>query len=252
MNFFLNLEDTWSFIEGNFDQFETDGYRPLMIRIGSPDLYQHRPVFCTPLFHELGHFVDLQLKISETTMLLAPPGEPPPSLSMSKSDFEILVYRYRLEHFADLFAACYCSDGLNKSLQVIAGGHGNSDDHPATQVRVDTVEDFLNDNPNSVVDLFQNVLTVRGLPTLEKRFRIPEVTRHFDDALTYPIQNREELFGLFPASWDYLENQLVKRDAAWISENVTEFEVEKTINDLTEKSLRNFEVRQRWAETDAN
>ena len=125
-------------------------------------------------------------------------------------------------------------------------------DHPATQVRVDTVEDFLNDNPNSVVDLFQNVLTVRGLPTLEKRFRIPEVTRHFDDALTYPIQNREELFGLFPASWDYLENQLVKRDAAWISENVTEFEVEKTINDLTEKSLRNFEVRQRWAETDAN
>jgi hypothetical protein len=252
MNFFLDYVDIWSFIDANLDDFNAHGYRPLMVRIGSPGLYKHRPVFCTPLFHELGHFVDIHHKISEVSILRYPPPSPDPSLGLSPQQYEQIVLNHRMEHFADLFASCYCSDTLNKSLEIIAGSQGMSATHPATSRRCEVVEKFLADEDHDIIKMFNDVLDVRQLPKLEKHFSIPDIEKNFDEALTYKIRDESELFGLLSAAWNYLENRLVDRNAAWISASITEFEIEKTINDLTEKSLRNYELKRRWEDADVD
>jgi hypothetical protein len=153
---------------------------------------------------------------------------------------------HRMEHFADLFAACYCSDSLNQTLVRLEGYQPSSATHPATADRLSVVDDFLAGRSNNVVDMFQTVLTVRGLPCLGQQFSIPNVEAAFDDVRTFTIADEREYFGFFPATWRYLEDQLDHRLAPWIRQDTNQLVIESTINDLTEKSLRNFEIKARW------
>jgi hypothetical protein len=113
------------------------------------------------------------------------------------------------------------------------------------------VNDFLSGTQNPVVDLFQDALANLGLPNLAVRFSEPDVTC-FDDVLTCRLRDESELYGLFLSSWNYLEVQLQKRTAPWITDDATTYTIEKTVNDLTEKSLRNFEISERWSDVIAN
>ncbi|WP_292065651.1 hypothetical protein [Marivita sp. XM-24bin2] len=250
LNFYVSLADLWSFIEKTLDRFDTGGYGPLIVQIGSPSVYQHRPVFCIPLFHELGHFIDYHRKITEVTILqnLTPK---PTSLPMSDADWQQMCTNHRMEHFADLFGACYCGVATNKSLYSIAPTAVTSFTHPSTASRIQVVNDFLSGTQNPVVDLFQDALANLGLPNLAVRFSEPDVTC-FDDVLTCRLRDESELYGLFLSSWNYLEVQLQKRTAPWITDDATTYTIEKTVNDLTEKSLRNFEISERWSDVIAN
>jgi len=77
LDFFISLEDTWDFVSRTIAGFNAEGYHPLVVRIGSPEVYKHRPIFCIPLFHELGHFVDHHFKISEYSLIVNPPAARP-------------------------------------------------------------------------------------------------------------------------------------------------------------------------------
>jgi hypothetical protein len=251
LDFFLNPQDIWSFIKVNLGKFDTKTYHPLVVRIGSPELYKHRPVFCIPLFHELGHFIDMQLSVTKLSMLVFRPPPNPNPKNLTDADYLNIIERHRMEFFADLFAACYCNDAVNKTLKIISPSDTFSPTHPMTSIRIATVEDFLAGRKNDTVDMFQNSLKLLGKPNLSIRFSLPDLAC-FDGALTYSIRSHEELFGLFPASWDYLDRQLKSRDASWVDEESSEFTIEKTVNDLAEKTLRNYEIRQRWENVTPN
>lgn len=246
MNFFLNTNDLWVFINGSLDKFDSNGYSPLVVRIGTPDIFKHRPTFCTPLFHELGHFIDLYLKISESSMILDKPVVPSGILPHQMPKYMQMQLMHRMEHFADVLAACYCGDALNHTLGYLAKDQPASETHPATSERIATVSDFLNGIDRPVVKILKNAVSRRASNTLESKYEVPEIFQNFNDVLTYPVESRAELFGLFQASWTYLEMQLDQPTASWIDQATSEFVIEKTVNDLTEKSLRNFEVKQRW------
>lgn len=248
--FFLNTADLWDHIGRTLNLFDTQSYKPLVVRIGSPEVYKHRPIFCIPLFHELGHFVDHHFKISELSMLLMPPTSPQPGIS--PGDWNFINLRHRMEHFADLFSSCYCGSASTKSLLAIAPDHADSPTHPSTAKRVATVDDFLTGRTNSIVNLIQATLKARGQRELAQWFNVPDLTASFNDVVTYRISNVEELYGIFLAGWDYLQNQLLNRTAPWADECVDAYTIEKTVNDLIEKSIRNFEICERWADVTAD
>jgi len=91
--------------------------RPLQIAL--PYVYRHKPLFCVPLFHELGHFVDACNDIVTTSLLSSPGGVGPdlPDLKpsseiaklsgMEKQWWEDIVRRHRMEYFADLVSVAY-------------------------------------------------------------------------------------------------------------------------------------------------
>ena len=248
--FFLNPADLWEHIGRSLDKFDTNGYKPLVVRIGAPEAYKHRPIFCVPLFHELGHFVDHHYKVSETSMLTVPP--PPPQAGISREDWNYINLRHRMEYFADLFSSCYCGAASTKSLLAIAPNNPDSPTHPSTAKRVKTVDDFLHGRANSMVALIQDALKVRRLKQLSQWFAIPNVADSFDDVVTYSIPNPQELYGIYLAGWNYLHDQLEHRSAPWIEHGVDAYTIEKTVNDMVEKSIRNFEIRERWANVTAN
>lgn len=242
--FFLDPEDMWSFIGNYITGFDAGGYAPLLVRIGSPEPYKHRPVFCTPLFHELGHFVDVHFKITELSLLTSPIGAPQGGLSIAQ--WEGVNRSHRMEYFADLFSASYVGNAGSQTLATIAPNAKDNFTHPATSKRLAIINDFIAGNSNDIVDLFQGVLKNMKQPALECHFDIPKINDQFDDALTYKIENIGELYGIYDASMTYLHDQLNNRTANWIDDTATDYTIEKTINDLTEKSIRNFEIRERW------
>lgn len=249
-NFFLNPADLWDHIGRSLNLFDTQNYKPLVVRIGAPEAYKHRPIFCVPLFHELGHFVDHHFKLCELSMLLFPPAAP--QHGISQQDWNFINLRHRMEHFADLFSSCYCGAASTKSLLAIAPGHPDSPTHPSTSKRVATVDDFINGRANPMVTLIQETLKARGQKQLEQWFTVPDLTASFDDVVTYRIPDVQELYGIFLAGWDYLHSQLENRSAPWIDDGVDAYTIEKTVNDLVEKSIRNFEIRERWANVTSN
>lgn len=249
-SFFLNPADLWDHIGRSLNLFDTQGYKPLVVQIGAPEAYKHRPIFCVPLFHELGHFIDIHFKISEVSLLLVPPADPPSGVSHAQWNF--INERHRMEHFADLFSSCYCGRASTKSLLAIAPGHEDSPTHPSTSKRVSTVDDFLNGRQNNTVDLIQAALGARGQKQLAQWFTKPDVTDSFNDVVTHIIPDTQELYGVFLAGWDYLHDQLEHRTAPWVDDGVDAYTIEKTVNDLVEKSIRNFEIRERWANVSAD
>ncbi len=238
-DFHFHPNDPWNFIKLNITGFNTNSYDPRLIFIGVPRLYIHKPIYCIPLFHELGHFVDITYGISNRSLLLAP------ALPYSTMSVFPVISRHRMEHFADLFAACYVGRSSIETLLTLAPGGPASTTHPATDERVRLVDDFLSGSPSVLVDLFQSALASLGVPPLARQFSAPEVSASFDDIRPYEIRDTRELFGLFESGWIYLAGVLDHKQSPWAS-STTKLRSEKIINDLVENSIRSFAIVERW------
>ncbi|MBF9035206.1 hypothetical protein HKCCE2091_13250 [Rhodobacterales bacterium HKCCE2091] len=243
--FFLQPLDLWEHISKTLTDFDTEGYRPLLVRIGSPLAYKNRPIFCVPLFHELGHFVDHHYQITSLSLLVSPPAPPPAGLD--KNTWQSINRNHRMEFFADLFSASYSAHAAIESLLAIAPTNPDSLTHPASKKRAAVMKDFLTGSGNPIVGLFQKTLAARGLPPLSAKFKIPNISSNLDDLRTISIEDEAVLFGVFPASWDYVMSQIEAPTAPWADPGVSPYVIEKTVNDLVEKSIRNFETRERWS-----
>lgn len=248
IDFFLQTLDLWEHISNTLNHFDVEGYKPLLVRIGSPISYRNRPIFCGPLFHELGHFVDTHYQVTNTSMLLSGPGPTPPQYGGNHQLWMERNRRHRMEHFADLFSACYVGYSSSESLKAIAPNASESLTHPATTVRCDIIEKFLTGRSDPIIDLLQNSLATRGKQPLSIQFKTPDLKSSFDQILTYPLKDEAELFGVFEAGWSYLHEQLEKPSAPWTHDSSGPYVVEKTVNDLVEKSIRNFEIREKWSD----
>ncbi len=247
LEFFLDPDDIREHISqiGNFDEeFEI----PMIVRIESPEAFKHRPIFCAPLFHELGHFVDEISYISKHSMSIAPIDDCPDGWQAQQwHDYNL---SHRKEYFSDLFCACYCGSAGIESLSALAPDTQNTDTHPSTDNRKKTVTDFLNDDDNLMVSILQQACFESTGKELELKFHPPNLTKFFDDAITYRISSERELFGIFPESWIYLHKQLKYRSAPWITPKVNASQIESIVNGLVEKSIRNYEICERWKNDD--
>jgi len=232
-DFHFRPTDPWSFVRTALPAFDTQGFDPLLVQLGVPRMYSNKPLYCVPLYHELGHFVDISNGISRLSSLVAPPN----------SQYEL---QHRLEHFADLFAAAYIGRCSIRALEIIAPNNPTSVTHPSTTDRVALVEDFLAGRQSGVIAIFQNCLQLLSLPALQIEFDGAAVKGSFDDIRTYPLASKRELHGIFGSAWGYLEDGLDQRSAPWISSALTDADIERVINDLTEKSIRNASIKERW------
>lgn len=245
-NYHLYSVDVWDFVKTAFTGFDSSGFDAKLVLIGMPRLYRYKPIYCIPLYHELGHFVDISLGITKLSLLLAPVSPIPQHLQISRVEWIKINESHRREHFADLFAACYCGSSSIRALQTIASGHAATTTHPATAERVALVGRFLNGTSDQLVDLFQACLKQQRKPSLGIRFDVPDISPCFDDVRPYRVDTERQLHGLFLAGWDYLESALDNRTAPWITGDTDDATVEKVINDLTEKSIRDISIREKW------
>lgn len=204
-----------------------------LVQISLPQIYRHRPLYNIPLYHELGHFIDLRSNVSGLTLITIPATGP---LEVARS--------HRHEHFADLFCACYMGKVATSFLVDFAGMQGASDTHPATADRVRVVDDFIDGKPNSTVTMFQNALQQLGLPALSQRFGKPPVAAFFDNVCPCKLGDSADVHGLLSGGYTYLTQAISSKPAQWSA--LPDDRLESVVNDLTEKSIRNFMIRSRW------
>ncbi|WP_157861918.1 hypothetical protein [Methylobacterium sp. Leaf361] len=237
-DFHLQPADPWQFITKTITGYDAGGYDPLLVLIGVPRIYRHKPVFCIPLYHELGHFVDNTLGVCNYSLLKLPPPTPA---------HRQLEWYHRREYFADLFCACYTGRASARTLETIAPNAPPSLTHPATAVRVALIEDFLAGRTNQIIDHLQECLMDLGAPALMPLFTLPDISENFNDMRPFVLNTDEHLHGIFEAAWDYLGSCLDARMAPWIAPNFTESDIERIVNDLSEKTIRNMSIRERWS-----
>lgn len=238
-NFHFRPSDPWQFIRKTLTGFDSSGFDVFLVLIGVPRLYSHKPLFCIPLYHELGHFVDVTHKISEVSLLLSPSVIPFPDVALS----------HRREHFADLYSSSFVGRAGVSALETIAPNHPPSNTHPATLDRVAVVEAFLNGQPHPLVNFFQNALAQLSLPALSTVYQSVSVQPEFNDLRTFRPQSPEAMHGMLESAWAYMLDVIANSRNPWQLDSMSEGATEKIINDLTEKSIRNFAIRTAWNAT---
>jgi hypothetical protein len=225
--------DPWDFVKTALPKFDTKGFDAPLVQLGVPRIYSHKPLFCVPLYHELGHFVDISNSVVDLSVLLEPTTTP-------------RELSHRREHFADVFAAAYVGESSIRALETIAPNHPTTYSHPATADRVAMVREFLNGRSTPLIALLQRCLAQLGLPSLQIEYTSPAIRDAFDDIRTFRVGPESELHGLFNSAWKYFEDALDNKTPSWAS-GMTDAEIERVVNDLTEKSIRNASIRERWS-----
>lgn len=231
--------DPWDMIKGIIPAFDASGFDHSLILISLPRLYRHKPIFCVPLYHELGHYIDRQWAVTSTVQLL----------NVSKSPGSQIFYpnSHWAEYFADLFAVCYAGESQIGALEVLASGYPASNSHPATSDRLKLMRDFLSGVSDPRIEAIQHALSNLNAPALTVRFQSPVIDKCFDDLVPYRIQSVSEIHGLFQASWIYFQNARQRRSLPWSKQMLDDGKIEQVVNDLTEKTIRNYSIKSRWA-----
>ncbi len=234
--------DTWKSINLLLPNFHYSGFNKLLIQIALPRIYRHKPLYYIPLYHELGHFLDSHYKITDATFLEIPPpqGKSPQETQAIKQ----IETMHRMEFFADLFASAYLGDEYHKFLEKIAPNHSTSNTHPATQIRVKVAKEFLSGTSNQIIDVYQKVLKKLGVKNLEIKYSSPDLNTTFGNLRPYTIESSSEVHGLFGSAWAYYDQAIQKTGEPW--SEIEETDISRIINDLTEKSIRNRIILEKW------
>lgn len=249
--------DPWKFVTqylatvGGQPSYDTRGYSPLLVQLGLPRLYRHKPIYCIPLYHELGHFVDELYSITDLSAVLDPnflaTGHLgfPPTITIQQRDR--IERNHRKEYFCDLFGAAHAGRAFVETLQTIAPTAPPLPTHPSTTDRMRSVDEFLSGRTTPLIDVFQRALAQQQKPALSIQHRLPAVSGAYDDLRPYHVADQQELHGTLGAAWAYLSDSLDNRRAPWITQATTDAHIERVANDLTEKTLRNASIRERWS-----
>lgn len=207
-----------------------------LIRISLPKSLSRDYLSSVVLYHELGHFIDLELNIIDRIYY-----DKYKKWVLSSNEEEIF-YNHFKEYFADLFAAQYINDSSNHYLNHLAYNFEDSKSHPATSKRSLVVENFLNGVSSREIDIIQEGLRKMGLPELNIRHNLINHTKSdFKDLVPQTINNDFELHSIFKLGWDLWLN----------SENnfLNDFSRRQKyhiINNLMEKSISNYKILESW------
>lgn len=215
-----------------------------LVQISLPEVYRHCPIFCVPLYHELGHFIDIEFGIT-TKWLLDYPIDQLPLDSIPLGPGCDQAHRsHRMEYFADLFAASYVGDAVDDFLVQFTGGARATPTHPSTTARSSAVQGFLGGAASDLLSSLQCVLKDLGLPNLTIRFDDVDLSNSFDNMRPASIATVGQLHGIFLHSWKYLAKQS-EAPSGWAT-SISSNECERVINNLVEKSIRNYMIKEKW------
>ncbi|MBI3771502.1 MAG: hypothetical protein HY272_02190 [Gammaproteobacteria bacterium] len=215
-----------------------------LIQIALPRLYRHKPLYNIALYHELGHFIDINHGVVNYTLLKWPPNFQPGTQGYWSEK------SYRAEFFSDLFAASYTGHAIRHFLSGIVPDATVSLSHPATSERLSRIDNFLTGSSDFMIDYFKETLRSMGLPELPIRFSKPNISRDFSSIRPYTIQSVEELHGITDSAWDMLRLAHNRNAPPW--NELDEPLIDSLINDLTEKSIRNMMITEKWRNATLN
>jgi hypothetical protein len=218
-----------------------------IVQIKLPEVYRQKPLYTVALYHELGHFMDLRFVIAQNVEVLRPnlalPSMSAPTGTLTPMERASRLLHIR-EYFADLFAACYCGSAIKRFLEGFAPSSGSSFSHPATYDRIQVVQALLEGKPHALIDAFNLALTARAQPRLELRFSRPPLGPCFDAIRPVPLASDAQVHGVLDAAWEYLDKAAERNTEPWKS--LSDLHIERVINDLVEKSIRNRMILEQW------
>jgi hypothetical protein len=225
-----------------------------VVQVALPDVYRHKPLFSVALYHEFGHFIDSRFQLSTNVELLLPDlvlpslSAPPPGWT---NDLFLSARRYHLrEYFADLFAASYTGGAIKRFLDDFAANADVSPSHPKTYDRAAIIESLLNGTSHRVIEAFRQALTARRCPDLTAQYTRPNVDTAFAALRTAPLGSIREVHGVLESGWEYLHRAADRADEVW--KHIDDGDAERIVNDLVAKSIRNWMIREQWANAPAD
>ena len=211
-----------------------------LIRVSLPKSLSRDYLSGVVLYHELGHFVDQELNISDK-IFYERYGKTSNEIDHEE---EYNFYFYTKEYFADLFAAQYVNDASANYLGHLAYNEGDSLQHPATSKRNKIVRTFLEGKSSEEIDLIQKALNKTVGRQFEIRHQIisPEESE-FKELIPEELNNNRELHGIFKLGWDLW----LKSDINFLK-NFSRRQKYYIVNNLVEKSISNYNVLNNWKE----
>lgn len=250
------------YIKNNFSV----GFKKRLIQINLPKSFSRDYFANVVLYHELGHFVDLQYKISEalskvlfnkyklnqlSTQAVADVQFFFPYISLSDySDITKfnLIRQHLGEYFSDVFASQYIGECSNYYLDYITNnGAGTSNTHPSTINRIKLVNDFIEGNKNFIIDsLVDATQQITNTRTLTKRFNRIK-SKNFLQLLPVEISHSNQLSSLYILGWELWQNynqDFEKNNSMNYTLKASKrYEI---INNLIEKSISNYIISESW------
>ncbi|WP_289665633.1 hypothetical protein [Flavobacterium panacagri] len=209
-----------------------------LIKISLPKVLSRDYLSCVVLYHELGHFVDMELNISKKIFLKNYHKTDPTNYS----EYEFLCHKR--EYFADLFAAQYINDASNLFLNYIAFDNPDCETHPATNKRISVVENFLTGKNCLELDEFNSVLSVSGPTELKIRYKKLDIKKSdFLKLIPQNIKSVPELHYIFKLGWDFWNTSETN-----FLKNFESRQKYHIINNLIEKSISNYTITEKWQE----
>lgn len=228
-----------------------------LVQMGVPEIFQHMPLLCTPLYHEVGHYIEERTRLVTTfvTRRYADVEKAIPDITaFPMNERDAVVRDHTIEHFCDLVAASYVGECV--SDYIIQWDHHQmlvpNASHPSAARRAQVTKDFLSGAQNDLVDLLKAaVADSETNASLQPRFKEPNVESAFSDVRLVEVASIEELHGLMPAGDAFLKRLLASPDdfAGTNIAHVSRKQCAHLINDLIEKSIRSYMIKKAWDES---
>lgn len=211
-----------------FKSFFNINYTQSLIQISKPKTLFNDYISSTPVYHELGHFIDKNYQITkslfrDSTFLASNPNE------------NIMHYQ---EYFADIFASQYIGRSAIEPLNYIAFDSLNVDQasHPSNKKRINVLETFLQGSGAQMeMDIINNLKAIT-LARCGHELKIRNIKLDvdpFDTLKPVLIKEPEKIHSLFSEGW-----------VNWLDENSKirqlypdPFECHKQINFLIMNSI---------------
>lgn len=228
-----------------------------LVQMGVPEIFQHMPLLCSPLYHEVGHYIEEHERlISE--LIIAREDAVLAAMPQIKADFPYssmwsgVARSYATEHFCDLVAAAYVGECVSDYIIQWDHSTDSSPTHPPAAKRAEVTRDFLAGKHNPIVELLKVAVKDAGLPAeLVPRFSMPNVLDCFSDVRPVKIKSVAELHGLLPAADQFLK-ELRNNPSQFEGKNIVKVPNSRhpqLINDLIERSIRSHMITKAWDES---
>jgi len=208
------------------------------------------------LYHKLGHFIDLYWGISArmaTDLMRAQPHQWQAVQEYFNFRQDIMLYTEKLkkhlcEYFCDLFAAQYIGSSSNDYLKYLESKNSNkaNDSHPSSNNRLKIVNDFLESNDNTLVQLITSYTKEITKQDLKQRFEVLS-SDDFYHFLPLELTTPEQLHGIFLYGWKiWLSGAENFKKNGGIEGVLNNKVIYKSLNNLIEKSIGNYFIVKDW------
>lgn len=205
-----------------------------LVPINLPKYLIHDYFANVTLYHEIGHFIDAHYKITARII-----DSDYAFSAMSADQIEVLK-NHLSEHFADLFAVQYMGDKYGMYLNHLAYNEPDCYTHPATQKRIAWINAFLEGKKHFVIEkLVEATKNLTGKELIANRFKVIP-TNDFDSLIPADIDEPKQLHYLFIQAWNTWSSD------GYIKKNFATKDSYRIINNLVEKSISNFIVKEKW------